>query len=39
MLMAALFIDIKEAFDHIIKMRLVEKMMKLGINGDLIWLT
>ena len=35
-LAAALFMDIKEAFDHVSKTKLVERMIKLGIDGDLI---
>lgn len=29
--------DIKEAFDHMSKTKLVEKMMKLGIDGNSIY--
>lgn len=32
----ALFIDIKEAFDYVLKIKLVERIMELVINGDLI---
>ena len=35
-LATALFIDIKRAFDHVSKTSLVKKMIKLGIDGDLI---
>ncbi len=35
-LVAALFMDVKGAFDHVSRTRLIEKMMELGIDGDLI---
>lgn len=35
MLAAALFIDIKRAFDHVLKEQLFRKMIKLKIDGDL----
>ena len=35
-LAVALFIDIKKAFDHVSRIRLVEKMIELGVNGDMI---
>lgn len=35
-LAAALFMDVKGAFDHVSKTKLVERMMELGIDGDLI---
>lgn len=35
-LAVALFMDIKGAFDHVSKTSLVERMIKLGIDGDLI---
>lgn len=35
-LVAILFMDIKEAFDHMSKIRLVERMMAMGIDRDLI---
>lgn len=38
-LVAALFIDVKEAFDHVSKSQLVARMLELGIDGDLIWWT
>lgn len=38
-LAAALFIDVKGAFDHVSKKSLVEKMIQLGIDGELIQLT
>lgn len=32
----ALFIDVKEAFNHMLKTKLVKKILKLGIDSDLI---
>ena len=35
-LAAALFMDVKGAFDHVSKVQLIARMIELGINGDLI---
>lgn len=35
-LAAALFMDVKGAFDHVSRVRLIERMMELEIDGDLI---
>lgn len=35
-LAAALFMDVKGAFDHVSKTRLVERMIEIGIDGALI---
>ena len=35
-LAAALFMDVKGAFDYVSRTRLIERMMKLGIDGDWI---
>lgn len=35
-LVVILFMDVKEAFYHISKTKLVEKMIEIGINNDLI---
>ena len=35
-LAAVLFMDVKEAFDHVSRTKLVERMIELGIDGDLI---
>ena len=35
-LVAALFMDIKGVFDHISRTKLVERMIELGIDGDII---
>ena len=34
--MAALFIDVKKAFDHVLKGQLFNQMIELGIDGDLV---
>lgn len=34
--MTTLFMDIKKAFNYILKIRLVKRMMKLNINRDII---
>lgn len=33
---AALFIDVKRAFDYVSNTRMVERMIELGIDGDII---
>lgn len=35
----ALFVHVKGAFDHISQIRLVKKMMELGIDSNLIYWT
>lgn len=35
-LAAALFIDVKKAFDYIFIVQLIAQMLKLGVNEDLI---
>ena len=35
-LAAALFMDVKEAFDHVSKRQLLTRMIELGIDGDLV---
>lgn len=35
-LAAALFIDVKGAFDHISKGQLLKQMIELGVDGDLV---
>lgn len=35
-LATALFMDIKRAYNHVSKTKLYKKMMKLGIDGNLI---
>ncbi len=35
-LAAALFMDVKGAFDHVSRTRLAERMIELGVDGDLI---
>ena len=35
-LAAAIFMDVMRAFDHVSKTSLVKRMIKLGIDGDLI---
>ncbi len=35
-LAAALFMDVKGAFDHVSKTRLAERMIELGVDGDWI---
>ena len=35
-LAAALFMDVKGAFDHVSKTKLVERMTELGIDGDIV---
>lgn len=35
-LAAALFMDVKGAFDHVSKGQLIKRMMELGVDGDLI---
>lgn len=34
--MAALYIDVKGAFDHVSKIQLIARMLELGVDGDLI---
>ena len=35
-LAAALFMDVKGAFDHVSKGQLLTRMIELGIDGDLV---
>ena len=35
-LIATLFMDVKGTFDHVSRRKLVEKMTKLGIEGDIV---
>lgn len=35
-LAAALFMDVKGAFDHVSKTQLIARMLELGVDGDLI---
>ncbi len=35
-LAATLFMDVKEAFDHVSKGQLLTQMIELGIDGDLV---
>lgn len=35
-LVATLFMNFKELFNHVLKIRLAKEIIKLGINGDLI---
>lgn len=35
-LAAALFMDVKGAFDHVAKNQLIARMLELGIDGDLV---
>lgn len=35
-LIAALFMDMKGAFDHVSKGQLIARMVELGIDGDLV---
>ena len=36
MLAAALFVDVKGAFDHVSKTQLIARMLELEVDGDLI---
>ena len=33
---AVLFIDVKNAFDHVSKKKLAERIINLGLDGDLV---
>lgn len=35
-LAGALFMDIKEVFDHVSRSQLLKRMIELGIKGDLV---
>lgn len=35
-LAAALFMDVKGAFDHVSKIQLIARMLELGVDGDII---